>query len=841
VSLDINQPDSTQPRETQEGEPTLSSDKEQVEAQPKAMLTTARLFIAITILAGLVGVGLAFRGWTPEVPLRFIVYLMIVMAGSRMKVHFPGMTGSISVNYVFTMLGLLELQLPETLLLAIFDTAAQTYWNSKCRFRLERTLFNTTCISLAVLAANWVFHQRWFLAGQDGELLRLTLAGVSYFVVNTLPVSVVIALTEKRNIGDVWKGVFSWTFCYFLVGVSVAEIVHKTTQWLGWAFTLAFLPPLYLIYRSVRLYFGRIEQEKSHAESMASLHLRTIEALATAIEAKDECTGDHLRRVQVYSLELAKHLGLSSDEVNALQAASILHDIGKLAVPDYIISKPGKLTPDEFDKMKVHTVVGAEILEQVAFPYPVAPIVRSHHEKWDGTGYPDGLKAEDIPIGARILSAVDCLDALASDRQYRRALPLDEAMEYVAGLSARSFDPQVVEILKGNYREFERLAQSTPLRNHRLSKDLIVSRGAAPDAGFEKSASGGAGGDRPTQADSIASARQEMRIIVDLAMDLSKSLRMEDILSILAARLKQLVPYDCLAIYVREKSVLKARFTSGVSSQRFASLEIPMGQGLSGWVVENGKAIINGNPAVEPGYAEASGQLGALNSALSIPLGDGMDQMSGALTLYRADKDAYNADHLRVLLAIKGDIAKAVDGAIRFQKTQQGTGADELTGLPARSALLACLQDGFVAQRKPVTLVLGDIDEFRRVNEVFGRPNGDELLKLVANILRNNSRSVDYVARVGPDEFVVLLAAARPEELAGKIEALDRLVANACRGLCGEETSGLAAGVACFPENGADAESLMAYAEQALAHAKEARRASRNVILQLEHSIRRPA
>ncbi len=295
---------------------------------------------------------------------------------------------------------------------------------------------------------------------------------------------------------SVWKGLFDWSFSFSLVGVSLAGIVHTANERLGWAFSLALLPPLYLVYRSIRLYFGKMEQEKAHAESMASLHLRTIEALATAIEAKDECTGDHLRRVQVYSLELAKHLGLSSDEVNALQAASILHDIGKLAVPDYIISKPGKLTPDEFDKMKVHTVVGAEILEQVAFPYPVAPIVRSHHEKWDGSGYPDGLKAEDIPIGARILSAVDCLDALASDRQYRRALPLDEAMDYVAGLSGRSFDPQVVEILKANYREFERLAQSTPLRNHRLSKDLIVSRGDAPDAGFEKSASSSVQGRR---------------------------------------------------------------------------------------------------------------------------------------------------------------------------------------------------------------------------------------------------------------------------------------------------------------------------------------------------------
>jgi diguanylate cyclase (GGDEF)-like protein/putative nucleotidyltransferase with HDIG domain len=528
--------------------------------------------------------------------------------------------------------------------------------------------------------------------------------------------------------------------------------------------------------------------------------------------------------------------------VHALQAASILHDIGKLAVPDYIISKPGKLTPDEFEKMKVHTVVGAEILEQVAFPYPVAPIVRSHHEKWDGSGYPDGLKAEDIPIGARILSAVDCLDALASDRQYRRALPLEEAMDYVAGLSGKSFDPQVVEILKANYREFEGLAQTTPLRNHKLSKDLIVGRGEAPDAGYEKSAASvGVGASGLPAVDSIASARQEMRVIVDLALDLSKSLRTEDILSLLAARLKQLVPYDCMVVYVREKSVLKARYTSGVGSQRFASIEIPVGQGVSGWVVENGKAIVNGNPAVEPGYSDTSAELGALNSALSIPLGDGVDQLSGALTLYRTEKDAYSADHLRVLLAIKGDIARAVDGSIRFQKAQEGTDADQLTGLPTRAALLAYLQDGFAAQRKPVTVLVCDIDQFRRVNELFGRPTGDELLKLVTNILRSNSRSVDYLARVGDDEFAMLLAAARPEELGAKLESLDRLVANACRGLCGEENSGLAVGVACFPDNGADAGSLIAFAEQALAHAKEARRAARSGVLELEHSIRRPA
>src|SRR5437667_9169216 len=168
---------------------------------------------------------------------------------------------------------------------------------------------------------------------------------------------------------------------------------------------------------------------------MVNLHLRTIEALALAIEAKDHTTHDHLQRVQVYARELSHALDLTETELQALQAAALLHDIGKLAVPEHIISKPGRLTPEEFDKMKIHPVVGAEILERVRFPYPVVPIVRAHHEKWDGTGYPFGLRGEEIPIGARILSAVDFLDAMASDRQYRRALPMHEVLQRLAAES----------------------------------------------------------------------------------------------------------------------------------------------------------------------------------------------------------------------------------------------------------------------------------------------------------------------------------------------------------------------------------------------------------------------
>jgi putative nucleotidyltransferase with HDIG domain len=379
------------------------------------------------------------------------------------------------------------------------------------------------------------------------------------------------------------------------------------------------LPLLYMIFRSYKLYMGRMEQEKNHAENMAALHLRTIEALAMAIEAKDECTSEHLRRVQIYSMKIAEHLGLSPNEIQALQAASILHDIGKLAVPDYIISKPGKLTPEEFERMKVHTVVGAAILEQVAFPYAVSPIVRSHHERWDGSGYPDGLKAEEIPIGARILSAVDCLDALATDRQYRRALPLEEAMAYVVSLSGKSFDPKVIDILKRHYHDFEKEAQSAPVRESLFDKNIVVSRGEAPDAGYQSddpSSQGGAGNESRAILEAIAVARHEVQTMVESIQGIGGSLRLEEMLSMVSERLKRLVPFDCIAVYIREGDVLKPRYVNGEGWKTFASLEIPVGDGLSGWVVENRKPIINGNPSVEPGYLNDPKKFSLLCSAL---------------------------------------------------------------------------------------------------------------------------------------------------------------------------------------------------------------------------------
>ncbi len=395
---------------------------------------------------------------------------------------------------------------------------------------------------------------------------------------------------------------------------------------------------MYAIYYSYRLYIGKWEEKNQHLEEMSRIHLRTVEALALAIEAKDQTTGEHLERVRVYALEIGKDLGITDAEMAALKAAAVLHDIGKLAVPEHIISKPGKLTPEEFEKMKVHPVVGAEILEQVRFPYPVAPIVRSHHEKWDGTGYPDGLAGEQIPIGSRILAAVDCLDALASDRQYRKALPLDEAMARVEADASKHFDPRVVAALKARYRELEVMATSKqPEERPKLSVDAKITRGAAPAAGFAEAANS----DRNVTGD------KELIAAFSSLGSQQQNLSFGEAVSTGAMRLRNGIAFDSFVLFSTEADTLVPAFVLGENARALARLRVRKGQGLIGWVAENSNAIVNGNPLVEDGYVNEPTELA---SALAVPL-----QIAGAsigvLALYHSKPSAFTSDDLKVLKA----------------------------------------------------------------------------------------------------------------------------------------------------------------------------------------------
>jgi diguanylate cyclase (GGDEF)-like protein/putative nucleotidyltransferase with HDIG domain len=606
----------------------------------------------------------------------------------------------------------------------------------------------------------------------------------------------------------------------------VVSAISWSNHRFGWQASVLALPVLYFIYRSYRLYLEKLEAEKVHAEEMAGLHLRTIEALALAIEAKDDTTHEHLNRVQVYALELGKKLQLTDTELQALRAASILHDIGKLAVPEHIISKPGKLTPEEFDKMKIHPIVGAEILSRVGFPYPVVPIVRAHHEKWDGSGYPDGLSGDAIPVGARILAAVDCLDALASNRQYRRALPLDEAMAAIADQAGKSFDPGIVAILGQHYREWEKLATAFGKQQRQTLRDVKVVRGHAPAAGLEMSASPN-DTPQPDFLASIAAARQEAQMLYGLTHDLGNSLNLHETLSVLDSRLKPLIAYDAIAVYVRKGAALVPSYVNGENFRLFASLEIPIGQGLSGWVAETGKSIINGNPSVEPGYLNDPNKFSTLRSALAVPL-ETAGGIVGVLALYHAGRDAFHQDHLRVLQAINPKISLAIENALKYEQAAISATTDALTGLPnARSLFLHLDAELARAKRTKTSLavLVCDLDGFKQVNDRFGHLEGNKVLKLVAAGIQQSCREYDYVARMGGDEFVLVLSALRPEDLAPTIKRLEQVAHDAGIEVCGEPLLAVSVGAAFHPGDGSDAESLLAEADRRMYVTKQGHKA----------------
>jgi len=643
----------------------------------KARSIAAHVFIAGLAVAASASLALACTHWTATDLPKFACYLIAAVLASSFKVTLPGIEGTLSVNFLFTLLGILDLGLPETLLIVLASTLGQAYLRRLQQVKLLQLIFNWSQLTVSSAVAYGAYKLVVVHVLHAPGPLALVVAAVTHFACNTGAMSTIIGLTEEKPIARVWNDSYLWSFPYYMVGAAAAGLVSFLNGHIGWQSSLLVLPPIYLLYRSYRLYLGKLETEKRHAEQVSHLHLRTIEALALAIEAKDQTTGEHLQRVRVYAMELAKDLGLNEDETEALRAASVLHDIGKLAVPEHIISKPGKLTPDEFEKMKIHPIVGAEILEQVHFPYPVVPIVRAHHEKWDGSGYPNGLVGEAIPIGARILAAVDCLDALASDRQYRKALPLDEAMAKVVADSGKSFDPKVVAILHRRYIELERLANEQPLQAPpKLSTDIKVERGLAPAAGFAEAA------DAPFKtaaevrdtAKLVSAARQQGQTILDLYRQPGSGLSVQDVFSLISSRVRLLVPHDSTAIYCLKNGELLPEFVSGENSKLFSRLRIPQGEGLSGWVVQNHKPILNGNPSVEPGYLNDSTKYSTLRFALAVPL-VGTAGVAGVLALYRA-ADPFAPGDLQAVEAISGSLGSLIEDSGKPRSASASAGAN---------------------------------------------------------------------------------------------------------------------------------------------------------------------
>ena len=788
-----------------------------------AVCARARVFIAAVALLAAACFVLGATHWQSKDPLHFLCYLAVATMASALKITLPGIDGTMSVSFLFILLAVMEMSLGETLALGSIAVLVQCYWKPTKRPKLIQLLFNLSQLTVAISAAYCVYDFAIQGILRNRQPLALMTAAITYFLFNTIAMSLVISLTEQKPVHRVWQECYFWSFPYYLVGAGIAEAVTFLDKMIGWQASLLVMPAVYVIYRSYKLYLGKLETEKKHVEQMAALHLRTIEALALAIEAKDFITHDHLQRVRVYATELANDLGLSDEDKEALRAAALLHDIGKLAVPEHIISKPGRLTEEEFDKMKIHPIIGAEILEQVEFPYPVVPIVRSHHEKWDGSGYPDGLKGEQIPIGARILSAVDCLDALASDRQYRRALPLHEAMARVAEETGKAFDPSVVDMLAHRYVELEKLAtEQSREKRAKLSRNIRVSRGAAPATGFATAQQEKAKGEQNFLS-TIAAAKQEGQTIFELTHELGKSLNLEETLSILSSRLRRMVPYDCIAIHLVRDGALHPAFVSGNHADMFSSLRIPLGEGLCGWVAQNRKVVLNGNPSVDPGYAGNAKSRSAPQSALAVPL-EGSSGSLGVLALYSATSDAFTADHLRIVLAISSKLAVVIENTIRYRVAETSAGSDSLTGLLNARSLFAQLEKELDrCGRDSITLgvFVCDLDRFKRINDRLGHLEGNRLLRAFAIEVKQACREYDCVARMGGDEFVVVAPGLSPQAGTDIIARIADSAERAGRLVCREHSVSISVGCAFYPSDGLTTEGLLTEADRRMYQAKQ--------------------
>ena len=785
------------------------------------MNAAPRVFIAIFMVCGIGVIGYTLWQGHSTALLRFLCYLAFAVAGSRIKVSLPGISGTMSLSFLFVLLGAMDLSLSETMALACVSALVQCAGPD--RPVAIQAAFNVCSTALATAAMFLTYHSLLQHIGGFPSLWLFPAACV-YFVASILPLTLVMLLSEAHWIPHTWSEGNVWSFLYYMAGAGVVGAMSWLRDFTDWRTSLLLLPAFYLIYRSYRLYLGKLEDEKRHVEEMADLHMRTIEALALAIEAKDQTTHDHLQRVRIYAVEVAKELDVTPEEMEALQAAALLHDIGKLAIPEHIISKPGRLTPEEFEKMKIHPLVGAEILERVQFPYPVVPIVSAHHEKFDGTGYPHGLCGEEIPIGARILAAVDFLDALASDRQYRRALHLEDAMAQLAEESGKAFDPEVVVALQRRYVQLEKLVQtrmydlsrqkSSGEAKDKEDEDAMVNPAIAPAAGFA------AQGKRQPQErsflNSIAAARQEAQTLFELSLDLGASLSLGETLSVFAVKLRRAISYDAIAIYVRHGDELVPEYVNGDNFRLFASLRIPMGQGLSGWVAQNRKPILNGNPSVEPGYLNDASKYSTLTSALAVPL-EGLQGIVGVVALYHAEKDFFTSDHLRILLAVSSKMALAMENALKYEQAESSAVTDYLTGLPnARSLfvqldreLARCKRDG-----NSLTVMVSDMDGFKQINDRFGHLEGNRVLRLFARSLKETSREYDYVARMGGDEFVVIAPGLTAEAASRKAEQMRELAQRAGKEICNEDILSLSVGKAVYPEDGLDAEKLLSEADK---------------------------
>ncbi len=626
-----------------------------------------------------------------------------------------------------------------------------------------------------------------------------------------------------------------WTLITQVANVTSAALFYSAIHGGGIPFLFVgalIIVLVHLLYRFNEKRVSEVTRAQAdkvrYVEEIADLHMNTIESLAIAIDAKDQTTHGHVRRTQIYATEMGKLLKVKDQELRALVAGALLHDIGKLAVPEYILNKPGKLTEAEFAKMKIHPTVGGDILKRVNFPYPVEDIVRYHHEKWDGSGYPKGLKAEQIPLVARIISVVDFYDATRCDRPYRKGMKREDSLTLLQKMSGSSFDPKVVDLFTKHVIGFDQLIAAEDIQEQVPSENIDFLTSARPDAGLASDILGSPDGNLGFR--SITQAQREVFALHEIAQTIGSSLNMHDTVTLVSNKLRAIVPFDTCIIFVVDDRSGKAiaMHVVGDHSDLFSARRISVGDGITGWVIANARSMCNSSPELDlVGLPDdiARSFRGVLVSPLIRE-----DGAFGAITLYSKGRTSYTTEHVRLLESVAQHAASALNNAITFEKTKESALTDPLTELPNARGFYMMLEQRLAEcqrmNRESLSLISMDVDDFKQINDQWGHAIGDRLLANIARVIRKELRQMDILCRYAGDEFVAIMPMASQTMAEGVAERIRKAVAEHRFSVRTGKTVevSISTGIGCFPENGETTEELLTTAARNMQQDKYTRK-----------------
>src|SRR2546423_224634 len=775
---------------------------------PKLNWKSLFLLVPVTIVGAVLLVGGIFSTirlsvFTSSGLAPFVVLIGITLISSRFTVPFTNVDGSSkshkSVADAFIFLAVMMYTTPpaNTLGPAIVLAAIVGFisslsddgrWNAI--FAVGMSVISTFAASLVYRAMLLVIAGSPVAVGERGFVLDILLFplrvfGLVQYALSTFGTLTFNSFSSGKRV-RVSQESLIWTLITQVANVTSAALFFSAIRGNGVPFLFVGALIIVLVHLLYRFNEKRVSEvtraqnEKlKYTEEIADLHMNTIESLAIAIDAKDQTTHGHVRRTQIYATEMGKLLKVSESERRALVAGALLHDIGKLAVPEYILNKPGKLTEAEFAKMKIHPTVGGDILKRVDFPYPVEDIVRYHHEKWDGSGYPKGLRSEKIPLVARIISVVDFYDATRCDRPYRKGMKREDSLALLQKMSGTSFDPRVVQLFVQHVIEFDNLIAQEDIQEQVPSENIDLLTKARPDAGLASDVLG-------TKDDtfgfrSITEAQREVFALHEIAQTIGSSLNMNDTVTLIANKLHAIVPFDTCIIYIVDDRSGKAlaMHVLGDHAELFSRRRISIGDGITGWVIANCRSMCNSSPELDlVGIADEVAR--SFRGVLVSPL-IREDGAFGAITLYSKGRTSYTSEHVRLLESVAQHAASALNNAITFEKTKESALTDPLTELPNSRGFYMMLEQRLAEcqrmNRESLSLISMDVDDFKKINDQWGHAIGDRLLASVAHVIRKELRQMDILSRYAGDEFVAIMPMASQVMAEGIADRIRKLVA----------------------------------------------------------------